>query len=71
MGEGAALTSDYEKTVIDVITTSLSRMDRGQKFAILTGVLVMLCEENGIAPQILHELLDARFAEYRGTFDAA
>jgi hypothetical protein len=69
MGEGTALTSDYEKTVIDVITASLSRLDVKHRLAVLTGIMVMICKDHDVTPQALHRFIDARIGEYEDTFN--
>jgi hypothetical protein len=69
LGAGAALTSDYDKTVIDVINAAMSRFDVKHRLAILTGIMVLICKEHDVAPQALHGFIDARINEFEETFE--
>jgi hypothetical protein len=69
MDAGIALSTEHERTVIDVIDAAMARIDPRMSVSILSGMLVLLCKKYEITPDELHNFIDERFGEHAETFD--
>jgi hypothetical protein len=71
------MTTPAEKVALDVIRVALTSATAGDKkpiiaqLAMLTGLTVWICQDHGISKNILDQLVDHRWNDYRETFGDA